>query len=183
MQYRERYQEGYNCEDDADNEEIQSLQYRERYQEGYNPVGLVTVKHMIWALQYRERYQEGYNVAFVAPTNKAVRVLQYRERYQEGYNVETLRKVTSTERVAIPRAVSGGLQFVQKVSFVRSTRKTLQYRERYQEGYNTVPLSPWGYWPQMSKMENLLDFPAFSGLRRQALFAFCAVELSETLVL
>lgn len=51
--------------------------------------------------------------------------------------------------------------------------ESLQYRERYQEGYNTVPLSPWGYWPQMSKMENLLDFPAFqvSGNKLCSLFA------------
>lgn len=46
-----------------------------------------------------------------------------------------------------------------------------------------MPLSPWGYWPQMSKMENLCDFPAFSSLRQQALFAFCAVTISETLTL
>ena len=58
-----------------------------------------------------------------------------------------------------------------------------QYRQRYQEGYNTVPLSPWGYWPQMSKMENLIDFPTFSSLRQQALFAFCVATTSETLVL
>ena len=61
--------------------------------------------------------------------------------------------------------------------------KEFQYRRRYREGYNTVPLSPWGYWPQMSKMENLCDFPAFSSLRQQALFAFCAVTISETLTL
>lgn len=60
---------------------------------------------------------------------------------------------------------------------------TFQYRQRYQEGYNTVPLSPWGYWPQMSKMENLIDFPTFSSLRQQALFAFCVATTSETLVL
>ena len=63
------------------------------------------------------------------------------------------------------------------------TSTTFQYRRRYREGYNTVPLSPWGYWPQMSKMENLCDFPAFSSLRQQALFAFCAVTISETLTL
>ena len=89
---------------------------------------------------------------------KMSEALQYRERYQEGYNI-----------LPGAKSILGG--------------HMLQYRERYQEGYNTVPLSPWGYWPQMSKMENLLDFPAFSGLRQQALFAFCAVELSETLVL
>ena len=46
-----------------------------------------------------------------------------------------------------------------------------------------MPLSPWGYWPQMSKMENLCAFPAFSSLRQQALFAFCSVTISETLAL
>ena len=46
-----------------------------------------------------------------------------------------------------------------------------------------MPLSPWGYWPQMSKMENLIDFPTFSSLRQQALFAFCVATTSETLVL
>ncbi|WP_156333033.1 hypothetical protein [Mitsuokella jalaludinii] len=35
----------------------------------------------------------------------------------------------------------------------------------------------------MSKMENLCDFPAFSSLRQQALFAFCSVTISETLAL
>ena len=58
-----------------------------------------------------------------------------------------------------------------------------QYRGRSWEGCNTVPLSPWGYWPQMSKMENLCDFPAFSSLRQQALFAFCSGTISETLAL
>ena len=45
-----------------------------------------------------------------------------------------------------------------------------QYRERYVEGCNTVPLSPWGYWPQMSKMENLGDFSDFRPSAPCALF-------------
>ena len=109
-------------------------------------------------------------------------MLQYRERYQEGYNATVRGAKVIEMEVAIPRAVSGGLQSADWIAD-RIDAIGLQYRERYQEGYNTVPLSPWGYWPQMSKMENLLDFPAFSGLRQKALFAFCAVELSETLVL
>lgn len=78
--------------------------------------------------------------------------------------------------------VSGGLQRGIILPNGAAT-DVFQYRRRYREGYNTVPLSPWGYWPQMSKMENLCDFPAFSSLRQQALFAFCAVTISETLTL
>ena len=49
-------------------------------------------------------------------------------------------------------------------------RTMFQYRWRYLEGYNTVPLSPWGYWPQMSKMENLGDFSDFRPSAPCALF-------------
>ena len=38
------------------------LQYRERYQEGYNTRSLFPFSAS-FSLQYRERYQEGYNVA------------------------------------------------------------------------------------------------------------------------
>ena len=48
--------------------------------------------------------------------------------------------------------------------------KEFQYRWRYLEGCNTVPLSPWGYWPQMSKMENLGDFSDFRLSAPRALF-------------
>ena len=69
---------------------------------------------------------------------------QYRERYVEGCNVSA--------RIAV------------------TVRGAFQYRERYVEGCNTVPLIPWGYWPQMSKMENLGDFSDFRPSAPCALF-------------
>ena len=119
---------------------------------------------------------------FSMSARNALISFQYRQRYQEGYNCITSKYTLSEKAVSIPTTVSGGLQFLQD-SLLTEAGKTFQYRQRYQEGYNTVPLSPWGYWPQMSKMENLIDFPTFSSLRQQALFAFCVATTSETLVL
>ena len=56
-----------------------------------------------------------------------------------------------------------------------------QYRERYVEGCNTVPLSPWGYWPQMSKMENLGDFSDFRLSAPRALFGIVPSGEAESL--
>ena len=80
---------------------------------------------------------------------------KYRWRYLEGYN-------------AIMGTVAFGcLQF--------------QYRWRYLEGYNTVPLSPWGYWPQMSEMENLGDFSDFRLSAPRALFGIVPSWEAESL--
>ncbi len=95
--------------------------------------------------QYRERYVEGCNVIIVAVSINIIMEFQYRERYVEGCNIPALDEPS-----------------LQRVKF--------QYRERYVEGCNTVPLSPWGYWPQMSKMENLGDFSDFRLSAPRALF-------------
>ena len=64
---------------------------------------------------------------------------------------------------------------------IPSGRGEFQYRERYVEGCNTVPLSPWGYWPQMSKMENLGDFSDFRLSAPRALFGIVPSEEAESL--
>ena len=106
---------------------------------------------------------------------------QYRGRSWEGCNIAVTVRGAKVIEVSIPRTVVGGLQCKNVADQSLATK--FQYRGRSWEGCNTVPLSPWGYWPQMSKMENLCDFPAFSSLRQQALFAFCSVTISETLAL
>ena len=63
----------------------------------------------------------------------------------------------------------------------RERLQMFQYRERSWEGCNTVPLSPWGYWPQMSKLENLGGFLAFRRFLSRALFAFSAIQYLRTL--
>ena len=83
-------------------------------------------------------------------------------------------------QVSIPRTVCGGLQFRHLLSGRRNTVK-FQYRERYVEGCNTVPLSPWGYWPQMSKMENLGDFSDFRLSAPRALFGIVPSGEAESL--
>lgn len=45
-----------------------------------------------------------------------------------------------------------------------------------------MPLSPWGYWPQMSKLENLSDFPAFRPSAPCALFGISPSRAAESLV-
>ena len=62
--------------------------------------------------------------------------LQYRERYQEGYNSQGCHGESHRAYVAIPRAVSGGLQFIDAAKTGKIV-VMLQYRERYQEGYNS----------------------------------------------
>lgn len=49
-------------------------------------------------------------------------------------------------------------------------------------GLQHVPLSPWGYWPQMSKLENLSDFPAFRPSAPCALFGISPSRAAESLV-
>ena len=80
----------------------------------------------------------------------------------------------------IPRTVVGGLQFNNSVAHLEALLK-FQYRERSREGCNTVPLSPWGYWPQMSKLENLSDFPAFRPSAPRALFGISSSRAAESL--
>ena len=109
------------------------------------------------AFQYRGRSWEGCN-SYTSILETTALMFQYRGRSWEGCNLP--HRISSVRRSSV-----------------------FQYRGRSWEGCNTVPLSPWGYWPQMSKMENLCDFPAFSFLRQQALFAFCSVTISETLAL
>ena len=181
FQYRRRYREGYNLrernedwrkecrfntEDGIGRATTLCCNERYRCQELVSipktvSGGLQHSQHssanLAWGFQYRRRYREGYNYRVRIASALLGHKFQYRRRYREGYNA------------LVANAASNFAKF--------------QYRRRYREGYNTVPLSPWGYWPQMSKMENLCDFPAFSSLRQQALFAFCAVTISETLTL
>lgn len=49
-------------------------------------------------------------------------------------------------------------------------------------GLQHVPLSPWGYWPQMSKLENLSDFPAFRPSAPCALFGISPSRAAKSLV-
>ena len=44
-----------------------------------------------------------------------------------------------------------------------------------------MPLSPWGYWPQMSKMENLGDFSDFRLSAPRALFGIVPSGEAEIL--
>lgn len=50
-------------------------------------------------------------------------------------------------------------------------------------GLQHVPLSPWGYWPQMSKLENLSDFPAFRPSAPCTLFGISPSQAAESLVI
>lgn len=45
-----------------------------------------------------------------------------------------------------------------------------------------MPLSPWGYWPQMSKMENLSDFSDFRPSALYALFGISPSRAAQSLV-
>ena len=90
-------------------------------------------------------------------TGKAnVSKFQYRRRYREGYNPQRFHR----------RCFHAS---------------AFQYRRRYREGYNTVPLSPWGYWPQMSKMENLRDFSDFQPSAPYALFGISPSRAAQSL--
>lgn len=44
-----------------------------------------------------------------------------------------------------------------------------------------MPLSPWGYWPQMSKIENLGDFSDFRLSAPRALFGIVPSGEAESL--
>ena len=44
-----------------------------------------------------------------------------------------------------------------------------------------MPLSPWGHWPQMSKMENLGDFSDFRLSAPRALFGIVPSEEAGSL--
>ena len=44
-----------------------------------------------------------------------------------------------------------------------------------------MPLSPWGYWPQMSKMENLRDFSDFQPSAPYALFGISPSRAAQSL--
>lgn len=49
-------------------------------------------------------------------------------------------------------------------------------------GLQHVPLSPWGYWSQMSKLENLSDFPLFDHPRLVLCSVYRQVERLKALL-
>ena len=112
------------------------MQYRERYQEGYNNYRGVAIKHPSMGCNTAS----GIRRATIGKVRKGMlrhAWLQYRERYQEGYNIAHPDAYKRQYlNVAIPRAVSGGLQYIDFSRILRGVIRELQYRERYQEGYN-----------------------------------------------
>ena len=137
FQYRQRYQEGYNCfSPSLGLESAWRFQYRQRYQEGYNFAAISSIIVVPTRFQYRQRYQEGYNrygihwmfvffggfntdngirratIGFCVLERAVLGTFQYRQRYQEGYNHRKYRStVVSRQHVSIPTTVSGGLQY------------------------------------------------------------------------
>ena len=132
-------------------------------------------------MQYRERSWEGCNLDTIGSWNNDVAGLQYRERSWEGCNRSC--SISRRIRTMCCNTENGrGRAAIEELEGVRAYKWImLQYRERSWEGCNTVPLSPWGYWPQMSKLENLSDFPAFRPSAPRALFGISPSRAAESL--